>query len=297
MLSPPEGPIFVVGCSRGGTTLLQSILHRHPALVSFPETNILYTLLDDLDYRRYGRVIGRRRIPLLLLMRCANALGYTRSYSPQVFHRFLDQIGREDLRGLVPPATRSIARACAAFTRIMETIADGRRYVEKTPQNIFCIELIARHVAHARFVHIVRDGRENIASLHAATQRYPDFRCRFGGSHGLRKMIGYWNNSLEISRRYARHAGHVVVRYEDVVAAPKEALRPVGALLGIEIADDMLRYDTAGISLGTEVWKRKPSTEIAPQPAKFDATFSPEERRMVEALALPADRYFPRRSG
>ncbi|NJL55543.1 sulfotransferase [bacterium] len=31
-------PLFLVGCPRSGTTLLQSMLASHPQIASFPET-------------------------------------------------------------------------------------------------------------------------------------------------------------------------------------------------------------------------------------------------------------------
>lgn len=295
MSSARVAPVFVVGCSRSGTTLIQSILHQHPDFTSFPEANILYTILDDLDYRRYGRAVGRRRVPVFMLKRLANRLDHTWSYSPQVFRRFLKEVGREDLGHLVPPKSRSIREVYAAFDAIMIRIAGGKRYVEKTPQNIFCIEMIVRHVEGAKFVHIVRDGRETVASLSEATKKYVDFRCRFGGAGGLPKMIRYWNNCLMISYGYKHHRDHVVVRYEDVVAAPKRALQDVGAMLEIEITDDMLQYDTTGISLAKEEWKKRSSNKIAPQADKFRTAFSEAEKSMVDELIRDVGDYFPTR--
>src|SRR5258706_12754544 len=37
--------LFVVGCARSGTTLLQSFLAAHPAVLSFPETAVFGRLL------------------------------------------------------------------------------------------------------------------------------------------------------------------------------------------------------------------------------------------------------------
>lgn len=287
-------PIFVVGCSRGGTTLLQSILNQHPSLVSFPETNILYAILDDLDYRRYGRLMGCHRIPVYLLKRLVNRLGYTLSYSPRKFRNFLRALGREDLLALVPQKTIAIADVFAAFQTILDSISAGQRYIEKTPQNIFCIDFIETRIPQAQFVHIVRDGKETVASLHAAAQKYESFRARFGGPQGLLKAIHYWNSTLRISYRHRHHPRHAIVRYEDVAADPAKALARTAAFLGIELTADMFQYNTAGIIFDFEAHKKDYAAMIAPRPGKFDTVFTPQQRKLITARILPADDYFPR---
>src|SRR5271167_4804558 len=46
MVTPEiAGRLFVVGCPRSGTTLLQSLLAAHPSVHSFPETAVFGRLL------------------------------------------------------------------------------------------------------------------------------------------------------------------------------------------------------------------------------------------------------------
>ena len=48
-------PVFIVGCPRPGTTLLQALLASHPDVHSLPETHFLQSLLRCEDQRRYAR--------------------------------------------------------------------------------------------------------------------------------------------------------------------------------------------------------------------------------------------------
>lgn len=290
-----SNPIFVVGCSRSGTTLLQSILNQHPSLVSFPECNVLYKVLDDLAYRRFGKNVRVWRIPLYLIKRLLNRLGYTFSYSPKKFHAYLAAIGHDDLAHMVPPKTMSMKPIFKAFHEIRETLAQGRRYVEKTPQNIFCIEFIERLIPNAQFVHIVRDGKENVASLIAAAEKFEGFQVRFGGKGRLSKAVSYWNNALRISYRYRNNPRHVVVRYEDVVANPREALAETARFLGIELTEEMYRYETDGLIFDFEVHKKNYSKLIVLQPMKFDLMFTSQEKKIIEDRLLDVDSYYPRR--
>src|ERR687887_297180 len=43
--SAPQGPIFIVGCHRSGTTLLRLVLDSHPDVSCGPETRFLTELL------------------------------------------------------------------------------------------------------------------------------------------------------------------------------------------------------------------------------------------------------------
>jgi hypothetical protein len=48
--------VFIVGCPRSGTTLVQALLARYPGVHSFPETRFFEALLDavDLQLARLG---------------------------------------------------------------------------------------------------------------------------------------------------------------------------------------------------------------------------------------------------
>src|ERR1700755_3342949 len=45
-MKEPERPIFVVGCPRSGTTMLQLMLHAHPRIAIPPETRFLMAAYD-----------------------------------------------------------------------------------------------------------------------------------------------------------------------------------------------------------------------------------------------------------
>ncbi|MBA2556780.1 MAG: sulfotransferase, partial [Chloroflexi bacterium] len=66
--SPSDGgsdrPIFIVGCARSGTTLLQLMLHRHPRIAIPPETRHLMPAFErrgefgDLTHERSRRALA-----------------------------------------------------------------------------------------------------------------------------------------------------------------------------------------------------------------------------------------------
>src|SRR5882762_5158168 len=87
--------VFIVGCPRSGTTLVQALLARYPGVHSFPETRFFEALLggidrrwQDPDARRYdhwhhrhgfARSCGRARLSELEI----ELLGASRSTAPR----------------------------------------------------------------------------------------------------------------------------------------------------------------------------------------------------------------------
>lgn len=295
MKNTKNNPVFILGCSRGGTTLLHSILSKQEGLISFPEANILYQVLDDLDYRRYGFLIGRRNVLKAIFLRSYNLIGFTNYYPRKQFLRFLDDVNRADIKGSVPYNLMSIRKIYHLFESIMHQISDGARWVEKSPQNIFCVDLIERYIENASFIHIIRNGEDNVASLISASRKYKVFESRFGGEYGARRAVNYWNNSLRISWKYHKLPNHIVVRYEDLAENPKLTMQSIAKFLNIEVLEKSLVYDTSDITSQNEEWKFQGNQNIVLAKSRFGVEFSERERKMIREILLSADDFFPRK--
>jgi len=290
-----DAPVFIVGCSRSGTTLLHSILGNSPELHAFPETNTFFGVLNDLDYRRYGSRLNRRQIRKALVGRVLNSFGYTRDFSWGSLEDFLTS---QNIRWTPEVKSKSgmvkIKYVYRDLVNLMSSLSNGGRWIEKSPHNIFCIRHIARHIPDVRFVHIVRDARDNIASLVDAAQKYKAFEDRFGGQNGYAIATQYYNAFLRETLSYKSHPRHAIVRYEDIVADPLMALKPIEPILKLDITPDMLHYDISSIALQKEKWKKNDGA-IIPQKSKYYDVFSPIQRTFIETNMLPVDALVPRR--
>lgn len=123
-----------------------------------------------------------------------------------------------------------------SFAPLVEQAAEARRLgkavlVEKTPRHVHAAEQIARLLPAARFVYLVRDGRDVADSLR-----------RRGAS--LAAGIERWLADNEAGlAALARHPGRVtLLRYEDLVADPAATLAGLCAFLGEAYDEAMLRY-------------------------------------------------------
>ena len=112
-----------------------------------------------------------------------------------------------------------------------ETLAAGKRYlVEKTPMHILYLDLIRRTIPDAKFVIMVRDGRDVTASL--GRRNKGDFEA------GLSR----WVNDTGISLAQRGRADAHVQRYEDLVADPSATMQRICEFLGVPYVGEMLSY-------------------------------------------------------
>lgn len=295
-----RGPVFVVGCSRSGTTLLHSILSQHGDFVGFPETNVFNKVLDDVDVRRFGRrIFKRKRLFRVVRSRIMNAFGMTAGFDwdalPKCKKRLESSLGVDNVEGGVLTGRRwSIHRIFNEIGDQLERAAGGKRWIEKSPQNLWSLHLLVRYFPTATFIHILREGTSNVASLVDAGRKYKAFRSRFGGSQGVDKAVRFYNAAVEVSCRFKGDPRHAFVRYEDLAEEPGKTLEPVGRLLGVNIDESMLRYVTEGIVTMSEVWKVG-SPEIKRRESKFETVFDEDEKKYVRDRILDVERLFPRK--
>ena len=108
----------------------------------------------------------------------------------------------------------------------LELLLSRRRHmVEKTPRHVRVVERIRRMVPGARFIFIVRDGRDVTASF-----------VKRGRSvaAGAERWIA--DNERVAAERDSPDA--IVLRYEDLVSRPKEELERLCAFLGLPYLSD-----------------------------------------------------------
>jgi hypothetical protein len=186
---------FVVGCSRSGTTLVRAMLDAHPLLAVPPESHFVV------------------------------------AFSPHRLRRdrwfALWGIDPPDLRGLDDAdAVRAVYAAYAAAQ-------DKPRYADKTPDYVSHLTALAARFPEARFVHVVRDGRDVALSL-LEVPWGPD-SIEGAAVHWRRQVLDGRAASLGPDR-------YRELRYEALVADPERELRSLAAWLELPYDHAMLRY-------------------------------------------------------
>jgi hypothetical protein len=165
--------------------------------------------------------------------------------------------------------------------------AGKRMWVEKTPHHIDYIPVIAAHVPAVRFIHLLRDGRDVVASQFHAQRQDPEFWRKWS----VEKMASAWNRDTTKSLHYKSDRMHLLVSYEALLTATTQTLARVTAFMGIEFVPSMLRFqDSAAAVVG---WRKgHPWMQNVFNPLhdtrlkKFGEVFTAEQQQRVEQALL-----------
>jgi len=230
-----HAPVFIVGCGRSGTTILRLMLNTHSELAIPLESHFIYQLA-----RR--RASGLYRAGLQDPDVWQLVLEYFES------HRYLQYLGVpvpdviERLRAL--PERSYGALFETLLTTFME--AQGKhRWGDKTPMHVNYIFLVRHYFPRARFVHIIRDGRDVALSLLARKwgPRHMNHAGHYWKWLVLGGMIG---GHLIGPERYRQ------VRYEDLVHDPESVLKPLCDWLDLKYEPGMLDYHKTAEALSAQ---------------------------------------------
>lgn len=205
--------IFVVGCPRSGTTLLQSFLAAHPQVHSFPETHFFHQLRPPPGLRR--------------------GAGLAAAGTAQRLDEVAGWLGARRRARPLPPTVR---RYGAAFVAMADAAARERgatAWVEKTPANLYAIDLIEQLVPGAQVVHMVRNGADVVASLCAVAGNW-------GTTYTVDAAIAQWAECIAITDRYRGRERHSVVGYDRLVRDPEGTLGGLCASLGLPYRPEMI---------------------------------------------------------
>ena len=220
--SEPKFPApFVVGVGRSGTTLLRMMLDSHPELAIPPETHFLNPLIQASGRLRFNARTATREI-VHDERRRWNDFGLTEDdllVSMQAVERF------------------NTADAMRAFYRAYAEKHGKLRWGDKTPDYIRKMRKLQKTLPEARFIHVIRDGRDAGLSQNARIIK------RGKDPVPAREMARRWRKRIVKSRVDAEEVEHYLeIRYEDLVADTENALRRVCGHIELDFDPAMLTY-------------------------------------------------------
>lgn len=222
---------FFVGCPRSGTTLIQRLGNAHPLLAVVNEAEWIAKWWE----RRVGvepdgtvrpelveRLLAHKRFPRLGL-EPERVAELVRDSEPKHYTRFVTELF--DLHGR----------------------AEGKPLVgEKSPSYVKDLATMHELFPHARFVHLIRDGRDVALSALAWKKRervlgrYPTWK-----DDPVTTAAIWWEWHVRLGREVGASLGpdlYHELRYESLVDDPQEECRKLCGFLDVRYDEAMLRF-------------------------------------------------------
>jgi hypothetical protein len=172
--------IFVVGTPRSGTTLLQRILDTHSELFSLHSETAIFSFQNYFD--------------------------------PYKLHFDLSQ---NESNTLLRKSRDNIDFFSNGVKLLMHK-NDNKIFVEKTPQHVIYLGLLLKHFPKAKFIHIVRDGRD----CYCSALNHP----WIPQANSIIRFAKYYRKCLNAGIKNSVSERVYTIKYEKLVQNPTEEI-------------------------------------------------------------------------
>jgi hypothetical protein len=166
-----------------------------------------------------------------------------------------------------------------------------RRWGDKTPNYVRLIPVIAGLLPEARFISVVRDGRDVALSIISM----------WWGPSSIEEAAAWWQELVLAARAAARSQPCVQVRYEDLVQDPQRELKRLCQFIELDYRPQMLQTRTRAREYLDQLHdltdppvsaaaRRSINLQLAEPPSashvgRWRSDMSDEDRRRFEAIA------------
>lgn len=221
-------PFFIVGASRSGTTLLRLMLNAHSQLGIPREMKYFHTIGRTVDPTSWHEEIPDDSYRSLV-----------RQYLQNRSDLFSDDL--EALEAMVmADSERTLRGPYRVLMEYWSRTLDKPRWGEKTPHNLFYVDVLSDMFPGAKFIHVVRDPRAVTQSMNSI--EYYSGETVFNALN--------WRRSIRAGEALLQQSlssdQQCTIRYEDLVSAPEATLQNVCHFLEESYEPDMLKfYETA----------------------------------------------------
>ncbi len=222
-----EQPIFIVGTHRSGTTLLRLILNAHPQIAIPHEAEFLLPLL-----KRF-KTTHKDTIEESYSEAFFDAMRSNRLFS-RLFGKWRIQLA--DVEGKIRflQGEKSIRKHISAFYMTYMDQHKKATWGDKTPSFFNMVRSFYALYPNARFIYLVRDGRDVMLSKRKYYTSQPD--------NVTYSAIEWLYKNRMILRQLNKIPKKMVIRYEDLVNHPNSTVEEICNFLSVGYSTEMMSF-------------------------------------------------------
>ena len=219
-------PFFIVGASRSGTTMLRLLLNAHrnigvPKELAYFERCARHTNLEKWRTPKMSEKEFRGFVNAFLNKKRLALEGLD-----------LAELEEAIVSSGAPDLVRPIQMTMDAWVEKEGKVTWG----EKTPKNLFYVDLIEQMMPAARFIYIIRDPRAVVYSMNRFARFQDD------------SVLNAFNWLQAATQGYELLVNHVpeekrlIIKYEELVADVEAVTRSICTFLNEPFDDEMLEF-------------------------------------------------------
>ena len=236
--------IIIGGSGSSGTTLLKTIVDRHPDLFSGPELSVFNKERLYLNWNRFKEK---------LVPPAANFS--TDGWFPYPDNNLLHHdYGWEKkcLTGLIAESESLMDFAERFFENSLRR-KNAKIWVEKTPSNTYGFSHFLEQSSTNKVVHMLRDPYDTVASL-----------VKRGMSPYFAAGLWVYNNSAGLSVSHRGGSRYYQLRYESLVSNTENEIKQLCDFIGVDISGmSLLEARKDEKNSGIDSWNSKPSEGVS----------------------------------
>lgn len=218
-------PIFILGANRSGTTLLRLMLNAHPRIGIPEELTYFHSMYGEVPLHPWrAPSVTAERYEAIVRTYTTHAHSLHPELDPEALTQSILEAGppnfREPYRQILSAWARHHGKA---------------RWGEKTPGNVFFVDVLHEMFPDAQFLHVVRDPRAGVASM----QKVSFFAEDVVFNALVRRKYA---SSCAAFQEQIPPEQWMTIRYEDLVRTPESTLQAVLGFLGEDYTPQLLHY-------------------------------------------------------
>jgi len=203
--------VFIVGCSRSGTTLLKSILNEHYDVFIPPETFYFSNIAKN------GKKIVEKNKKIEYLL------------SHWWIRGMINEVNFKDSAKDVINDWDEIYLHLLRSTSSKKNI---KVFGEKTPQHIMVADQLLENFPGSKIIHVIRDPRAVFYSFSSIAL----------GTNQVSSVVDEWKGVMEMHKKLKDSTGYHYVKYENLVSNPSREIESMCNFIGIKYSEVLLDY-------------------------------------------------------
>lgn len=260
-------PLFIVSSGRAGTTLLRSMLAVGGQIAIPPESYVIPTAVRRFLFLQH---LGWEDL-CRLIVALFESSGDFSLWGINLYPAYEIVIN-------LPKPERSLARIidevfkCYADQQFPNSILWG----DQSPGNTLHLPRVFHTFPQARYLHLLRDGRDVVASM-------------IEKGHSLHESTMRWETSVKQAQSLQAKLGpeqFPEVRYENLVSEPARTIGQICTFVGIEYQAEMLDFWQSPTTIEHKHYKHHRNLGqpvFASSVGKWEERLSPSEKEFVLA--------------